>query len=176
MGKRKLLGELGMGEDIGGAQARTDPIENGASIVVLKWPFETVRVQCLCAFIPQFAQQTAQPRATHLQVSTNSCPEPMFRGKFWSVPPFSDHWFECLPKKWWNEMWIFQKALPFIPVGIFFHKTPFFLFSINFLSQVRSKMVQTNKVLTKYIVIKLFFRNMFPFLFFFYFFISFPSI
>lgn len=66
--KRKLLGKLGMGEDIGGAQARTDPIENGASIVVLKWPFEAVRVQCLCAFIPQFAQQTAQPRATHLLV------------------------------------------------------------------------------------------------------------
>lgn len=40
-----LLGEFGGGEDIGGAKAGAEPVENGANVVVLEGPFEAVRVQ-----------------------------------------------------------------------------------------------------------------------------------
>lgn len=40
-----LLGNFREGEDVGGAKARAEPIENGSDIVVLERPFEAVRVQ-----------------------------------------------------------------------------------------------------------------------------------
>lgn len=61
-----LLGEFRRGEHIGGAEARTKPVEYGSNVVVLEGPLEAVRVQRTVTFVPQFRQQPAQPGAAHL--------------------------------------------------------------------------------------------------------------
>lgn len=41
----RKLGEVGGREDVRRAEARADPVENRAGIVVLKGPLEAVRIQ-----------------------------------------------------------------------------------------------------------------------------------
>ena len=42
--EREILGEFGEGEDVGEAETGADPVEDGASVVVLERPFEAVWV------------------------------------------------------------------------------------------------------------------------------------
>ena len=52
--EREILREFGEGEDVGEAETGADPVEDGASVVVLERPFEAVWVQSLCRSVPQF--------------------------------------------------------------------------------------------------------------------------
>ena len=65
--KERLPGELSEGENVRRAEAGADPIEDRSSVVVLERPFEAVGVQCVGAFVPQFAQQRAQCGSAHFR-------------------------------------------------------------------------------------------------------------
>ena len=65
MGTIRLLGQVGRGEDVGGAEAGADPGKQRARLLVLERPLQRVRVQRVLPVEPQLHQRHAQRGPAH---------------------------------------------------------------------------------------------------------------
>jgi len=64
-GTIRLLGQVGRGEDVGGAEAGADPGKQRARLLVLERPLQRVRVQRVLPVEPQLRQRRAQRGPAH---------------------------------------------------------------------------------------------------------------